>query len=82
MQEHNETEYKFLDYIFKNEINVLIFLINGIKLAGKVTDLDKHSLILNNPSISESKPMLVYKQAISTIVPQGDISSVISPTFM
>lgn len=82
MQEHNETEYKFLDYIFKNEINILIFLINGIKLAGKVTDFDKHSLILNNPSISESKPMLVYKQAISTIVPQGDISSVISPTSM
>lgn len=71
----SNTQDVFLEYILKNEINLLIYLVNGIKLAGKITAFDKNSLILNNSLIGENSTMLIYKHSISTIVPQGDVSS-------
>jgi host factor-I protein len=53
----------FLDEI-KNK-TVQIFLINGVKLDGKITMFDNYSLVLE----FQNTPQLVYKHAISSIVP-------------
>jgi host factor-I protein len=44
---------------------VSIFLVNGIKLQGVITGFDASTLLLTNDSATQ----LVYKHAISTIVP-------------
>ncbi len=55
----------FLNYIRKNKIPVTIFLVNGVKLQGIVTWFDNFSLLLRRDRHSQ----LVYKHAISTIMP-------------
>ena len=54
----------FLNQLRKDRIPVSIFLVNGIKLQGQVESFDQFVVLLRN-SVSQ----LVYKHAISTIVP-------------
>ena len=54
----------FLNQLRKERIPVSIFLVNGIKLQGQIESFDQFVLLLKN-SVSQ----LVYKHAISTIVP-------------
>jgi host factor-I protein len=54
----------FLNQLRKERIPVSIFLVNGIKLQGQVESFDQFVVLLKN-SVSQ----LVYKHAISTIVP-------------
>lgn len=55
----------FLNHIRKNKAPVTIFLVNGVKLQGIVTWFDNFSLLLRRDGHSQ----LVYKHAISTIMP-------------
>jgi len=59
----------FLNYIRKNKTPVTIFLINGVKLQGIVTWFDNFSVLLRRNSHSQ----LVYKHAISTVMPAQPI---------
>lgn len=59
------TENSFLNQIIKEKIPVTVFLINGVKLQGMVTEIDEKVLILKRDGLSQ----LVFKQAISTIMP-------------
>ncbi|NOQ34921.1 MAG: RNA chaperone Hfq [Methylococcaceae bacterium] len=54
----------FLNTLRKEHIPVSIFLVNGIKLQGKVDSFDQYVIMLKN-TVSQ----MVYKHAISTIVP-------------
>ena len=54
----------FLDVLRKEKIPVSIYLVNGIKLQGVVDAFDEVVVLLKN-SITQ----MVYKHAISTIVP-------------
>jgi len=54
----------FLNALRKERVPVSIFLVNGIKLQGQVESFDQFVVLLKN-SVSQ----LVYKHAISTIVP-------------
>ncbi|MDQ7089087.1 MAG: RNA chaperone Hfq [Methylococcales bacterium] len=54
----------FLNTLRKEHIPVSIFLVNGIKLQGKIDSFDQYVIMLKN-TISQ----MVYKHAISTIVP-------------
>lgn len=54
----------FLNALRKDRIPVSIFLVNGIKLQGQVESFDQFVILLKN-SVSQ----MVYKHAISTIVP-------------
>ena len=56
----------FLNTLRKERIPVSIYLANGIKLQGHVESFDQFVILLKN-SVSQ----LVYKHAISTIVPPG-----------
>ena len=55
----------FLNYVRKNKIPVTIFLVNGVKLQGVVTWFDNFCVLLRRDGHSQ----LVYKHAISTIMP-------------
>lgn len=58
----------FLNELQKEKIPVSIFLINGIKLHGMIDSFDEHTVMLKN-SITQ----MVYKHAISTVVPSRTI---------
>jgi len=55
----------FLNHIRKQKTPVTIFLVNGVKLQGIVTWFDNFSVLLRR----ESHTQLVYKHAISTVMP-------------
>ncbi len=55
----------FLNNVRKNKISLTIFLVNGVKLTGIVTWFDNFCLLLRRDGHSQ----LVYKHAISTIMP-------------
>ena len=55
----------FLNFVRKNKTPVTIFLINGVKLQGVVTWFDNFCVLLRRDGHSQ----LVYKHAISTIMP-------------
>ena len=54
----------FLNALRKEKIPVSIFLVNGIKLQGQIDSFDQYVIILKN-----TVNQMVYKHAISTIVP-------------
>ena len=58
----------FLNALRKERIPVAIYLVNGIKLQGQVESFDQFVVLLRN-SVSQ----MVYKHAISTIVPARNI---------
>lgn len=58
----------FLNTLRKERIPVSIFLVNGIKLQGQVESFDQFVVLLRN-SVSQ----MVYKHAISTIVPSRPV---------
>jgi host factor-I protein len=55
----------FLNYVRKNKTPLTIFLVNGVKLQGIVTWFDNFCVLLRRDGHSQ----LVYKHAISTIMP-------------
>ena len=59
----------FLNHVRKNKTSVTVFLVNGVKLQGIVTWFDSFSVLLRRDGHSQ----LVYKHAISTVMPQGPI---------
>lgn len=60
----------FLNHIRKNKVPVTIFLVNGVKLQGMVTWFDNFCVLLRRDGQSQ----LVYKHAISTVMPGQPIS--------
>ncbi len=60
----------FLNFLRKNKTPVTIFLINGVKLQGLVSWFDNFSVLLRRDSHSQ----LIYKHAISTIMPANPIN--------
>ena len=59
----------FLNHIRKNKTPVTIFLVNGVKLQGIVTWFDNFSVLLRR----DGHTQLVYKHAISTVMPSAPI---------
>ena len=58
----------FLNALRKERIPVSIYLVNGIKLQGQVESFDQFVVLLRN-TVSQ----MVYKHAISTIVPARNV---------
>ncbi|MEE9271661.1 MAG: RNA chaperone Hfq [Robiginitomaculum sp.] len=59
----------FLNTVRKSKEPLTIFLVNGVKLQGVVTWFDNFCLLLRR----EGQIQMVYKHAISTIMPSGPI---------
>ena len=62
---HSSLQDTFLNSVRKNRNPVTLFLINGVKLQGVITWFDNFSVLLRR----EGTVQLVYKHAISTIMP-------------
>jgi host factor-I protein len=60
----------FLNAVRKNRISLTIFLVNGVKLTGVVTSFDSFCVLLRR----DGQVQLVYKHAISTIMPAGPVA--------
>jgi len=60
----------FLNHVRKQKISVTVFLINGVKLQGVITWFDNFCVLLRRDGQSQ----LVYKHAISTIMPAQNVS--------
>jgi host factor-I protein len=60
----------FLNHVRKNKVPLTIFLVNGVKLQGVVTWFDNFCVLLRRDGHSQ----LVYKHAISTIMPGQPVS--------
>ena len=60
----------FLNQLRKTKTPLTIFLINGVKLQGVITWFDNFCVLLRRDGQSQ----LVYKHAISTIMPSQSIS--------
>ena len=64
MSKSQNLQDSFLNILRKEHTPVSIFLVNGIKLQGKIDSFDQYVIMLKN-TVSQ----MVYKQAISTTVP-------------
>ena len=59
----------FLNAVRKSKSSVTIFLVNGVKLQGNITWFDNFCVLLRR----DGQAQLVYKHAISTVMPLGPI---------
>ena len=59
----------FLNHVRKTKNSVTVFLINGVKLQGIITWFDNFSVLLRR----DGHTQLLYKHAISTVMPSGPI---------
>lgn len=64
MSKGHSLQDPFLNSLRKERIPVSIFLVNGIKLQGQIESFDQYVVLLKN-AVSQ----MVYKHAISTVVP-------------
>jgi len=62
---------QFLNLLRKNKVPVTMFLVKGVKLQGIVTWFDNFSILLRRDGQSQ----LVYKHAVSTIMPSVPIDA-------
>lgn len=58
----------FLNALRKEKVPVSIYLVNGIKLQGQIDSFDQFVVVLRN-----SVNQMVYKHAISTVVPTRNV---------
>jgi host factor-I protein len=71
MSEKNQNlQDVFLNNVRKQKVPVTVFLVNGVKLQGNITWFDNFSMLLRR----EGSIQLVYKHAISTIMPGGPVN--------
>ena len=69
MSKGHNLQDPFLNALRKEQIPVSVFLVNGIKLQGKVESFDQFVIVLKN-----AVHQMVYKHAISTIVPVRNVN--------
>ena len=68
-QKNQNLQDVFLNHVRKTKTPLTIFLINGVKLQGVISWFDNFSVLLRRDGHSQ----LVYKHAISTVMPAGPI---------
>ncbi|WP_423246970.1 RNA chaperone Hfq [Thermohalobacter berrensis] len=59
----------FLNKVRKEDIEISIYLINGYHLKGLVKGFDNYTIVLE----TDGKQQLIYKHAVSTISPKGNL---------
>ena len=69
MSKGHSLQDPYLNTLRKERVPVSIYLVNGIKLQGQIESFDQFVVLLRN-SVSQ----MVYKHAISTVVPSRNIA--------
>ena len=75
MSKGHSLQDPFLNILRKERVPVSIFLVNGIKLQGQIESFDQFVVLLKN-TVSQ----MVYKHAISTVVPARNVKIPVSGT--
>ena len=70
MQKTNDLQDIFLTQVRRDRLGVTLFLMNGFQMRGHVTGFDAFTVVLT----SDGKQQMIYKHAISTIVPERPVS--------
>ena len=68
MSKGHHLQDPYLNALRRERIPVSIFLVNGIKLQGQIESFDQFAVLLKN-----TVTQMVYKHAISTVVPSRQI---------
>lgn len=68
MSKGQSLQEPYLNALRKERVPVSIYLVNGIKLQGQIESFDQFVVLLKN-SVSQ----MVYKHAISTVVPARNV---------
>jgi host factor-I protein len=68
MSKGHSLQDPYLNTLRKERVPVSIYLVNGIKLQGQIESFDQFVILLRN-SVSQ----MVYKHAVSTVVPSRNI---------
>lgn len=69
MPNTNNLQEVFLSQVYREGRQVTIFLMNGYQLRGTVTGFDAFTVVLT----SDGKQQVIYKHAISTIIPEKPV---------
>jgi len=69
MSKGQSLQEPFLNALRRERVPVAIYLVNGIKLQGQVESFDQFVVLLKN-SVSQ----MIYKHAISTVVPARNVN--------
>ena len=69
MEKSQNLQDAFLNAVRKEKNPVTVFLVNGVKLQGIITWFDNFCVLLRRDGHSQ----LVYKHAISTVMPSGPV---------
>jgi len=59
-----------LNQLRKDKVSITVFLTNGFQLKGTIKGFDNFVVILE----SEGKQQMIYKHAISTLIPSKTVS--------
>lgn len=70
MDKNQNLQDTFLNTVRKSKTSLTIYLTNGVKLQGVVTWFDNFCVLLRR----DGQVQLVYKHAISTIMPNGPVA--------
>ena len=70
MKKNTNLQDAFLTLARRQDVPLTVFLVNGFQMRGVVRGFDPFTVVLE----SEGKQQLIYKHAISTIVPPRPIS--------
>ena len=70
MKQSINIQDQFLNQLRKENTFVTLYLLNGFQLSGLIKGFDNFTVLLE----TEGKQQLIYKHAISTFVPQKNVS--------
>ncbi|MGB3368050.1 MAG: RNA chaperone Hfq [Acidaminobacteraceae bacterium] len=60
----------FLNQVRKDKTQITVFLVSGYQIKGLVKGFDSYTLVLD----SDGKQQMIYKHAISTIIPSSPVN--------
>ncbi|WP_114393011.1 RNA chaperone Hfq [Oleisolibacter albus] len=72
----NPLQKQFLDHLLNQQVDLVLFLASGVKLQGQVVGHDQYCILLEHRGVQQ----LVYKHALSTIMPVNPVSLWEGPT--
>jgi host factor-I protein len=70
LSEKQDLQATFLRHCKDEKVQVSVFLTNGVKLSGLITDFDAFTLVLSRPGADQ----VIYKRAVSTVAPERPIA--------
>ena len=70
MQKTQNLQHVFLNQLRRDRLSVTVFLLNGFQMHGIIRSFDGFTVVLD----TDGKQQLIYKHAISTIIPPKPLS--------